>query len=209
MEQPPITSFSSAAPTVQTSSPATTPLSSSAASPHVFSSPVVAGEHTLFNPHNTPFLQPESDAASVSAAAAIISFSHSSSHLPQINKHQLPILAYAYDVVSPRSRSFQLCWWLQHMSISTCSCRRWYLSSGKSALSSLETIGPTYSDCSPFLPIHESSAPCCWLPNFLFCLMHFWASSCFHLKLSYYATSWLSLGSSTGWWINDSIYAKS
>jgi len=76
MEQPPITSSSSAAPTVQTSSPATTPLSSSAASPHVFSSPAVAGEHTLFNPHNTPFLQPESDAASVSTAAAIISLSH-------------------------------------------------------------------------------------------------------------------------------------
>ena len=76
MEQPPITSSSSAAPTVQTSSPATTPLSSSAASPHVFSSPAVAGEHTLFNPHNTPFLQLASDVTSVFAATAIISFSH-------------------------------------------------------------------------------------------------------------------------------------
>jgi len=75
MEQPPITS-SSAAPAVHTSSLAATPLSSSATSPHVFSSPVVAGEHTFFNPHNTPFLQLASDATSVFAATAIISFSH-------------------------------------------------------------------------------------------------------------------------------------
>ena len=76
MEQSPITSSSSAAPLVQTSSPVATPLSSSAASPLVFSSPTVAGEHTLFNPHNTPFLQPMFDAASVSVAVAIISLSH-------------------------------------------------------------------------------------------------------------------------------------
>jgi len=75
MEQPPITSFSSTASAVQTSSPAAALLSSSAASPPVFSS-VVAGEQTLFNPHNTPFLQPAFDATSVSAAANIISLSH-------------------------------------------------------------------------------------------------------------------------------------
>jgi hypothetical protein len=36
----------------------------------------VAGEQTLFNPHNTPFLQPASDATYVSVAASIISLSH-------------------------------------------------------------------------------------------------------------------------------------
>jgi len=75
MEQPPIASSSSAALAVQTSSPTVAPLSSSAASSPVFSS-AVAGEQTLFNPYNTSFLQPTSDAASVSAAASIISLSH-------------------------------------------------------------------------------------------------------------------------------------
>ena len=75
MKQPPITSSSSTAPAVQTSSPTAAPLSSSAASPPVFSS-IVASEQTLFNPYNTSFLQPTSDAASISAAASIISLSH-------------------------------------------------------------------------------------------------------------------------------------
>ena len=75
MEQPPITSSSSTAPAVQTSSLAATPLSSSNVSPLVFFF-VMAGEHTLFNPHHTPFLQPASNATCVSAAAVIISLSH-------------------------------------------------------------------------------------------------------------------------------------
>jgi len=75
MEQQPITSSSSAALVVQTSSPTAAPLSSSTASPPVFSS-AMAGEQTLFNPHNTPFLQPASDATYVSVAASIISLSH-------------------------------------------------------------------------------------------------------------------------------------
>jgi len=82
MEKPPNTSFSSttlavqhSSPTVQTSSPAATPLLSSAASPSGFSS-AMAGEQPLFNPHNTPFLQPTSDATVVSTAACIISLSH-------------------------------------------------------------------------------------------------------------------------------------
>jgi len=76
MEQPPNTSSSSAAPAVQhsspamqTSSPAVAPLLSSAASPPGFSS-AMAGEQPLFNPHNTPFLQPMSDAVVVSTTAS-------------------------------------------------------------------------------------------------------------------------------------------
>jgi hypothetical protein len=34
------------------------------------------------------------------------------------------------EVVSPRPRIFRLCWWLKLLSLSTCSCCRWYLSSG-------------------------------------------------------------------------------
>jgi hypothetical protein len=74
MEQPPHTSSSFAAPAVQPSflavqpsSPATPHLLSSAASPPGFSS-AMAGERLL--------LQPMSDAAAVSAAASIISLSH-------------------------------------------------------------------------------------------------------------------------------------
>ena len=76
MEQPPITSSSSAAPVVQTSSHVAAPLSSSAASPLVFSSLAVVGEHTLFNLHNTLFLQHAFDAASICIVTAIISLSH-------------------------------------------------------------------------------------------------------------------------------------
>jgi hypothetical protein len=60
---------------MQTSSPAVAPLLSFAASPPGFSS-AMAGEQPLFNPHNTPFLQPMSDAVAVSVAASIISLSH-------------------------------------------------------------------------------------------------------------------------------------
>jgi len=74
MEQPPHTSSSTAVPAVQPSSPAVqpsspamSPLLSSTASPPGFSS-AMAGEHLL--------LQPTSDAAVVSAAASIISLSH-------------------------------------------------------------------------------------------------------------------------------------
>ena len=72
---------------------------------------------------------------------------HSPSHLSQVNKHQLSILANADEAVSPRSRSFRLCWWFKLLSLSTCSYCWWYLSSGKSVLSSVETTGPTHSKC--------------------------------------------------------------
>jgi hypothetical protein len=82
MEQPlkPSSSYAapaiqSSAPAMQTSSPTVAPLPCSAASPPGFSF-AMAGEQPLFNPHNTPFLQPTSDAAAVSAAASIISLSH-------------------------------------------------------------------------------------------------------------------------------------
>ena len=55
---------------------------------------------------------------------------HSPSHLSQVNKHQLSILPNVDEVVSPRPRIFRLCWWLKLLSLSTCSCCRWYLSSG-------------------------------------------------------------------------------
>jgi hypothetical protein len=82
MEQPLNPSFSYAAPAIQSSSPAmqtssltAAPLPCSAASSPGFSF-AMAGEQPLFNPHNTPFLQPTSDAAAASAAASIISLSH-------------------------------------------------------------------------------------------------------------------------------------
>jgi len=82
MEQQLNPSFFSVAPEVQysslamqTSSLAAAPLLSSAASPPIFSF-AMAGEQPLFNPHNTPFLQPMSDVAAVSTALSIISLSH-------------------------------------------------------------------------------------------------------------------------------------
>jgi hypothetical protein len=95
---------------------------------------------------------------------------HSPSHLSQVNKHQLSLLENA--AVSPRPRSFRLCWWLQLLPLSICSCCWWYLSLGKSILSSLETTRLTHSECSTFLTIHESFISCCWLPNIMFCLTH-------------------------------------
>jgi len=50
--------------------------------------------------------------------------SHSPSHLSQVNKHQLSILANADEAVSPKPRSFRLCWWLKLLSLPTCSCCR-------------------------------------------------------------------------------------
>lgn len=134
---------------------------------------------------------------------------HSPSHLSQVNKHQLSILANADEAVSPRSRSFRLCWWFKLLSLSTCSYCWWYLSSGKSVLSSVETTGPTHSKCFGFFSIRGSSPSCCWLPNFKFCLAPTWASSSFHIQFAYYATSWLPLSSSTRWWVDNSVYAKS
>jgi len=45
-------------------------------------------------------------------------------------------------------------------------------------LSSLETTGPTHSECSSFLPIYGSFASCCWLSKLYFSLAHSLASSC-------------------------------
>ena len=71
--QPPVIS-PSVAPAVPAPSYATAPLSSSAS---VLPWPQPsAGGHTLFNPNNTPLLQPFSDTASAASAAAIIFLFH-------------------------------------------------------------------------------------------------------------------------------------
>ena len=133
---------------------------------------------------------------------------YSPSNLSQVNEHQLSILSNADEVVSPRPRSFQLCWWFKLLSLSTCSYCWWYLSSSKSILSSLETIRPIHSKCSTFFVIHRSSPSCCWLPKFKFCFTRTWANSSFRIQFAYYATSWLPLRSSTRWWVDNSVYAK-
>jgi hypothetical protein len=68
------------------------------------------GGHTHFNPTNSPLLQPSSTVVTTEFCCQhCLPLPHSPSHLSQVNKHQLSILANADEVVSPSPRSFRIC----------------------------------------------------------------------------------------------------